>query len=187
MALSHNRNFHSASLLFKILAVASILVLLFVVVHMVMGYFEIYPVPWLREVHFILQNGLPLFLFLTGSFIANKKLRIPLLIFFPVFIIGYTMKTLDFWGVIDVHGIKWIICPALLGLLITYVIHFFAKEPKRILDYLKIIWFLCISYVLFSIYFPIGFRTIYFFEASTWILILLMTLGLIHYFRKPAS
>ncbi|CAN5913322.1 hypothetical protein BH11BAC7_BH11BAC7_08550 [soil metagenome] len=186
MALSPNTNYYNASPLLRISGIACIPVFLFVVVHIVMGYFEIYPVAWLRELHFILQNGLPFFLFLTGTFIHNKKLRIPLLIFFPVFIIGYTIKTLDFWGLIDVHGVKWIICPALLGLLITYVIHFFAKKSKRVLDYLKIIWLLCLSYVLFSIYFPIKFHTIYFFEASTWILILLMTLGLVNFFRKPA-
>ena len=187
MEISRNTHFSNSSLLFKILAIGCIPVLGFVVVHIVLGFFELYPVSWLREIHFILQNGLPFFLFLTGSFIANKKLRIPLLVFFPAFFIGYAIKTLDFWGFIDVRGVKWIICPALLGLMITYTIHFFAKVNKQILDYIKIIWFLIIGYVLLSVYFPIGFKTIYLFETSSYILVLLMTLGLINFFRKPSE
>lgn len=193
MSSTHNRNFHTASLPFRILAIACVPVLLFVAVHMIMGYFEIYPVLWLKEVHFILQNGLPFFLFLTGSFIANRRLRIPLLICFPLFFIGYALKTLDYWGFIDIYEIfpwlklKWVICPALLGLIITYTIHFFSKRNKIILDYIKVIWFLAISYITLSIYFKIGFKTMDLYEASTWILLLLMVIGLIKYFKKPIA
>ncbi len=205
MKLSRNTNFHSASLLFKILAIACIPVLLFVIANVVISYFDIYPVKWLREVHIILQNGLPFFLFLTGSFIANKKLRTLLLIFFPLFLLTYTIKTLDAWEVIDFYEatgnlskaigisglsnvlrIKWIVGVPLLGLLITYTIHFFAKKQKNILDYVKIIWFLTIGYILLSVHFPIGYHVTSIFEISTWILILLMTLGLINFFRKQA-
>jgi hypothetical protein len=187
MSLSRNTHYSNSSLLIRILAIVSMLVFAFVVLNIILEkFFDLYPVAWLREVHFILQNGLPFFLFLTGSFILNKKLRIPLLIFFPVFFIGYAIKTLDFWDYVDVRGVKWIIAPALLGLMITYTIHFFAKKSKKILDYIKIIWFLCIGYVLLSVYFPIGFKTVILFEVSTWLLVLLMTLGFINYFRKPS-
>ncbi len=170
------------------MAIACIPVLAFVVFHMVLGFFELYPVAWLREIHFILQNGfLPFFLFLTGTFIQNKEFRLPLLIFFPVFIISYTIKTLDFWGFVDIRGIKWVMCPSLLGLMITYTIYFFIKRTKKPLDYIKIIWFLIMGYVTLSIYFKIGFKIIYLYEASTWILVLLMALGLLNYFRKPSA
>lgn len=188
MSVLRNTHYSNSSLLIRILAIVSIPVFAFVVLNIILEkLFDLYPVAWLREVNFILQNGLPFFLFLTGSFIRNKKLRIPLLIFFPVFFIGYAIKTLDFWDFVDVRGVKWIISPALFGLLITYTIHFFAKRSKTVLDYIKIIWFLCIGYVLLSVYFPIGFETIFLFEISSWIMVLLMTLGLINYFRKPSS
>ncbi len=200
MTLSPNTHYSNTSLLFKILGITSILVLAFVIFHVILAMLDLYPVPWLREIHFILQNGfLPFFLFLTGTFIHNKKLRIPLLIFFPLFFIAYLLKTLDFWGYVDIQPIrlsifggiyfsiiKWVLCPALLGLMITYTIHFFAKRKKFLLDYIKVIWFLAIGYVTLSIYFPIGFRTMYLYEITVWILILLMTLGLINFFRKPA-
>jgi hypothetical protein len=198
MEISRNTHFFNSSLLFKILAIACIPALVFVIIHMILGYMERYPVAWLRELHSIVQNGLPFFLFLTGSFIRNKKLRIPLLIFFPLFFIAYTLKTLDFHGIIDIHPIKlgegryinivkWILCPALLGLMITYTIHFFAKKQKIVLDYLKILWFLVIGYVLLSVYFPVGFKVMRFFEVSTWLVIVLMIYGLINYFRKPSE
>jgi hypothetical protein len=186
MALSRNTHYSNSSLLIRILAVISVLALAFVVLNIILEkVFDLYPVAWLREVHSILQNGLPFFLFLTGSFILNKKLRIPLLIFFPVFFIGYSIRTLDFWDFVDAPSMKWVICPALLGLMITYTIHFFTKKSKKILDYIKIAWFLCIGYALLSA-FIIGFKTILFFEISSWLVILLMTWGLINYFRKPS-
>lgn len=187
MSASRNTHYSNSSPLIRILAIVSVLVFAFVVFNIILEkFFDLYPVPWLREVHSNLQNGVPFFLFLTGSLIRNKKLRIPLLIFFPVFFIGYAIKMLNFWDLVDVRGVKWIICPALLGLMITYTIHFFTKKSKKILDYIKISWFLCISYVVLSIYF-IGFKTILLFEISTWLLVLLMTLGLINYFRKPSE
>lgn len=187
MSIPQNTHYSNSSLPTRILAILCIPVLAFVVLNIILEKcFDLYPVAWLREVNFILQNGLPFFLFLTGSFIRNKKLRIPLLIFFPVFFIGYAIKTLDFWDFVDVRGVKWIICPALLGLMITYIIHFFTKRSKRVLDYIKIIWFLCIGYVLISVYFRIGFKITYLFEISAWLSIFLMTCGLINYFRKPS-
>lgn len=188
MHISRNTHYSNSSLLIKILGIACILVLAFSFFHIVLVFFEIYPVAWLREIHFILQNGfLPFFLFLTGSFIHSKKLRIPLLVFFPVFFIGYVIKTLDFWGFVDVRGVQWIICPALLGLMITYTIHFFSKRRKILLDYIKVIWFLTIGYITLSIYFPIGFKIIHLYEISVYILVLLMLTGLIRFFRKPSS
>jgi hypothetical protein len=206
MQLSRNTHYSNSSLLFKIMGIACIPVLAFVLVHMLLAFFDLYPVSWMREIHFTLQNGfLPFFIFLVGSFARNKKFRIPLLIFFPLFFIGYSIKTLDFLGVIDYYnwtGLestsqgsgelinllreKWIVCVPLLGLVITYTIYFFVKRSKTITDYIKVIWLLAISYVTFSIYFPIGFKTIYLYEASTWVLIVMITLGLINYFRKPS-
>ena len=187
MHVSRNTHYSNSSLPIRILAIVSIFVLAFVVFNIILEkFFGLYPVPWLREVHSNLQNGIPFFLFLTGSFIRNKKLRIPLVIFFPAFFIGYVIKMLNFWDVVDVHGVKWVISAALLGLMITYTIHFFTKKSKKILDYIKITWFLCISYVVLSFYF-IGFKTILLFEISTWLLVLLMTWGLINYFRKPSE
>jgi hypothetical protein len=187
MSVSRNTHYSNSSLLIRILAFVSILALAFVVFNIILEqFFDLYPVAWLREIHSILQNGLPFFLFLTGSFIRNKKLRIPLLIFFPVFFIGYAIKMLNFWDFTDVYGVRWIICPALLGLMLTYTIHFFAKKSKKILDYIKIIWLLCIGYVMLSIYF-IGFKTILLFEISTWLMVLLMIGGLVNYFRKPSE
>jgi hypothetical protein len=206
MSLPANTRYSNSSLLFKILGIACIPVLAFVLFHMVLTLFDLYPVAWLREVHFILQNGfLPFFLLLTGTFIRNKNFRIPLLIFLPLFFIAYTIKTLDYWGFIDYYNwtglvnkspgsgdfinilrLKWIICLPLLGLMLTYTVYFFVKRSKKIIDYLKVIWLLAISYVTFSIYFPIGKKIIYLYEVSTWVLVLMVIFGLINYFRKPS-
>jgi hypothetical protein len=206
MSTSRNTHYSNSSALFRILAIACIPALLFVLVNVILRYFNIFPVAWLSEVHSIVHNGLPFFLFLTGTFILDKKLRTPLLIFFPLFFISYAIKTLDYWEFFDfyegirqfskwlglpvliqIFKMKWIITVPLLGLLITYTIHFFSKKSKGLLDFIKIIWLFCISYVLLSVYFPIHFYPVEVYEATTWIMTLLMVLGLRNYFRKPSG
>lgn len=184
MEIIRNTHFSNSSLFYKILAFLCFPAMAFVLMNIILARFDIYGKTWIREIDIILRNGLPFFLFLTGSFIRNKKLRIPLLIFFPVFFAGYALKTMDYYGLVDLR-VKWIICPALLGLVLTYSIHFFAKKDKSLLDYLKILWLLMISYVMLSIFFPIGVKIIYFFEGSTYLMLLLMSFGLFEYFRKP--
>lgn len=185
MQISANTNYQNASLLFKILFWLSVVSFGFVLFHFIMIQLEFYPQAWIRELHFTLQNGIPLFLFLTGTFIRNKSLRIPMILFFATFFIAYALNTLDSWGVLEIRNLKWILGPSLLGLLITYLIHFFKKEKKGILDFLKLLWFLCIAYtqlcILFSV---ISFKPFWFFEASTYLEIVLMSVGLFRFYRN---
>ncbi|CAN5406986.1 hypothetical protein BH09BAC5_BH09BAC5_14780 [soil metagenome] len=184
MTNQQNTTYSNSSLLFKILAIACIPAMAFTILNYVLVEFmELTPKSWILELNLILQNGLPFFLFMTGSFIHNKKLRIPLLIFFPIFFIGYTLKTLDFYGFVDLHT-KWIIVPSLVGLMITYIIHFFSKSKKLLLDFLKLAWFIMIGYTLLSLYFHIGYKVVYIFEASFFVMLIIMTIGLIKFFRK---
>ncbi len=179
-----NTHYSNSNILFKILAFACFPAIAFVILNYVLvEIMEYYPQNYIRELNLIIQNGLPLFLFLIGTSIRNKTFRIPITVFLAVFTIAYTLKTLDFFGLIDIR-VKWILCPSLVGLVITYVIYFFTKTTKIFLDYLKVIWFLLLSYVLLSVYFPIGFKTIYLFQTSYFVMLLLMTMGLINYFRK---
>jgi hypothetical protein len=182
--------FSDSPLIIKILAFLCIPAMLFIIMNMILAAYEIYGKIYIREIDIILRNGLPFFLFLTGSFIRNKKLRIPLVIFFPLVFIGYAIKMLDYYDVVDMN-VKWILCPAVFGLLLTYSIHFFAKKQKSPLDYLKMLWLLLVSYILLSVYFSgIGIRFKYFnmiilFEAVPYLMLLLMCYGLFEYFRKP--
>ena len=191
MEISRNTHYSNSSLIIKILAILCVPAMVFVSLNIILAWFEIYGKTWIREIDIVLRNGLPFFLFLTGSFIRNKKLRIPLLIFFPVLFAGYVLKTLDFYGIVDLN-MTWVICPALLGLVFTYSIHFFAKKGKAPLDYLKMTWFLVASYVVLSIFFHIripvkGFGAVRLFEINTYLMLLLMSFGLYGYFRKPGT
>ncbi len=83
------------------------------------------------------------------------------------------------------RGLQWIIGPALFGLFVTYLIHFISKKEKGILDYLKLLWLLCIGYTQLSVLFPIiSFKMFVFFEASTYIFIAMMAIGLFKFIRK---
>jgi hypothetical protein len=185
--IEKNTTYYNSNLLLKVLSWITLAAFGFVIFHLVMMLIGFDPKPWIREVYIDLQNGIPFFLFLTGSFIRNRKLRIPMILFFSVFFIGYVLRTLDFYGLVDIDGNKlsWLIGPPLLGLLITYIIHFFSKPKKKILDYLKVIWFFCISYTLISVVFPIiSYRALYFFYVTIIIFPFMMGIGFFNYFRK---
>lgn len=180
-----NTSYQNSSAVFKILFWLCIPAFIFVLFHQVMMLLDFYPQTWVREIHFNLQNGIPFFLFLTGSFIRNKTLRIPMILFFSVFFLGYVLNSLDSWSIIHIRGLKWLIGPALLGLLITYILHFITKKEKRILDFLKISWFICIGYTQLSVVFPIiSFKMFFFYETSGYLFIALMACGLYKFIRS---
>jgi hypothetical protein len=202
-----NSSYKTSSPFIKILAWLTALAFVFTLFHLAMLQLDYIPNPVLGEIGTDLQHGIPFFFFLTGTSITNKTLRIPWLIFFPVFFISYvTLTVLSLDGIYDweffnitranYQIVKWIVGISLAGLCLTYLVHFlmrnargisnFSQLPKTILDILKLGWLLCLSYAFLSIQFPIGFHGLFFLFLSTWFYVLLMFVGLFLYFRKPS-
>lgn len=179
-----NTSYHNSSLLLKIIFWLTLVALGFVLFHFTLMLLNYQAATWVTEIYFDLQCGLPFFLFLTGTFIHNKKLRIPLLLFFPAFFIGYVLNVLNRYEFISVYHLQYLMGPALLGLFVIYCIHFFQKNKKTLLDFLKIIWLLCITWAFLVPRFTSGFYAGKFLIASMIIFPFLMGIGLYKYYRK---
>jgi hypothetical protein len=211
--MNSNSSYNNSSVFIKILAWLTVVAFGFVLFNMVMLKFNYVPKPALGEIYFTLQNGIPLFLFLVGTCIKNKHLKIPLLIFFPIFIICYFTNVFNNWDVINLRGrsaeiLKWVMGISLACLFLTYFIHFIFKKAKNlfnflkekpslligspfifklgqtVLDLLKLSWFFSIGYALICMKFPIGFYGLTFFNLSIYLFPFLMGIGLFRYFRK---
>lgn len=182
-----NTSYNNSSLLFKILFWLTLVALGFVIFHLIMMLLNYNAKTWVTEIHFDLQCGLPFFLFLTGTFIRDKKLRIPLLLFFPTFFIGYVLNVLNRYDVTSIYHIQYWMGAALVGLFVIYCIHFFKKRKKSLLDFLKILWFFSMSWSFLVPRFTFGFYAGKFLIASLILFPFLMGFGLYTYFRKTVS
>lgn len=210
-----NSSYNNSSVFIKILAWLTVIAFGFTLFNMVMLEFNMVPKPALGEIYFTLQNGIPLFLFLTGTFIKNRYLKIPMFIFFSAFSICYFINVFNNWDFIDLKGssaeiLKWSLGISLTALFLTYIIHFIFSKAKRlfdfrkekfsielgspfitklgqtVLDLLKLIWFFSIAYALICIKFPIGFHGMVFFNLSIYLYPFLMGIGLFRFFRRSS-
>ncbi|HEU4716915.1 MAG TPA: hypothetical protein VFU15_03750 [Bacteroidia bacterium] len=179
--------YSEAPLILRILAWPVIAGCGFVVFHALMLYLGYDAETWVKEIYITLQNGLPFFLFLTGSFVRDKKFRIPLLLFFPLFIACYFINMLYEYDVIGFGVTQWIIGPAELGLFLTYLFFFILEKKKNVTSVLKILWFFCITWAYLVPKFTTGFHAGSFFLASIFIFPFLMGFGLYDFFRKPIA
>jgi hypothetical protein len=103
-----NSSYATASPIIKILAWLTVLAFGFTLFNLVMFHLDyIITDKTFRELCSHLQNGIPFFFFLTGTFIRNKTLRIPLWIFFSVFIFCFAIQDLNYWDVLDITGKNW--------------------------------------------------------------------------------
>ncbi len=168
---------------FSWIAIAGTLFFLFHSVILIAYSATIDPQAWVQEIYFNLFTGLPIFLLFTGKMIGEKKFRIPLWLFLAVFLIGHLINMFNTYEILDVGGLQYPMSVALLGLFITYAIHFVSKS-KSILDFLKIAWFACLMWVYIA---P---RFIQSGHKAGWLLIvaecifpLLMIIGLIQFYN----
>jgi hypothetical protein len=142
-------NYRTAPLLIKLFGWLCIPATLFFVVHTIIQFIYsdtiIYAV-WIDELYHVLWNALPVFLYLSGSMIADKKLRITT----NVFIVLYgSFSLLNFGNAyewVDIPHLQYPQTIALIGLLTTWLIHLFRRK-KHILDLFKFIWLFGLTYV----------------------------------------
>lgn len=178
------QQYASAPVFLKALTWLTIVSFGFVLFHSYMLFTDYEPQRWVQEIYFNLLSGLPFFLFLTGSLIHEKKLRLFTLGFFSVFFAGYVLNILNAWEMVNISGLQWIMGITLLGLLVCYLVHFFRKK-KGVLDFIKLLWFICISYSFLAQRFvPGGGHAGKFLLAAICLFPLLMIWGLFAFFRK---
>jgi hypothetical protein len=179
-----NEKYDTSPLPLKITAWLSLIACGFVIFHTAMLWTNFNPQRWVQEVYFNLLCGLPFFLFLTGTLIHDRRLRIPTALFFTVFFIAYVVNIFNAWEVVSVGRLQYVLGVALLGLFVTYCIHFFRKQ-KDALEYIKMAWFICISYSFLAQRFvPGGGKAGYFLLGSMILFPILMGAGFVKYFRR---
>jgi hypothetical protein len=175
---------------YRLLAYFAVAGTLFYIFHTIILFIfsaTIEPEVWVQELYFNIFLGLPLFLFARGEMISRKSYRLPALIFMGISLLGYGANFLNAYEIIDVSGLQWPTSFALLGLFITYFIHFISKK-KNIADYLKLVWFACIFWVFIAKRFvPHGGYAGWFLIAAQFIFPVMMIAGLFQYFKSPNS
>lgn len=145
------------------------------------------PQAWVQEIYFNLFTALPIFLLFTGTLITEKKYRWPLWVFLGVFIIGHIINIFNTYELADIGGLQYPMSVALLGLFVTYVIHFIRKR-KSVLDFLKISWFASLMWVYVAPRFiQSGHRAGWFLIAAECIFPVMMIVGLIQFYRTKTK
>ncbi len=181
---SHNK---TAPVLIKILAWLAVVATLFFVVHaiiLVVFAETIEPQAWVQEFYLHIFSGLPLFLLLIGSMICERKYRILLWSFLGIFLVGHFINILNTYEILDVGGLQYPMCIALLGLFITYLFHLFNKK-KVLNDFFKLSWFTCLAWVYIAPRFiQSGHKAGWFLLAAQIIFPIMMTVGLFTFFKK---
>jgi hypothetical protein len=181
------RHYSTSPLFLKILSWLTVLGCGFVIFHFYMLWTDYEPQRWVQELYFNLLCGLPFFLFLTGTLIHDKKLRVLTGIFFGVFTICYFLNVLNAWDYLAIGGLQWPLGVSLLGLFIVYLVHF-SRKKIMLLEIVKLLWFISISYsFLAQRFIPGGGKAGYFLLASMFLFPLMMALGFWKYFRKPVE
>jgi hypothetical protein len=183
-------NYRTAPLALKIFAWAAVAGTLFFVSHsiiLIVFSKTIEPEPWLQEIYFNTFCALPIFFLFTGTLITEKKSRIPLWLFLGIFVVGHIINIFNTYELLDIGGLQYPMSVALLGLFITYFIHF-VKKKKDILDFLKVTWFACLMWVYIAPRFiQSGHRAGWFLIAAQVVFPVMMIIGLYSFFRKPKT
>ncbi|MCK6640888.1 MAG: hypothetical protein L6Q81_12475 [Bacteroidia bacterium] len=184
------RHHATAPLWYRLIAYIAVAGTLFYIFHTVILFIfsaTLEPAVWVQELYFNIFVGMPVFLFARGEMISRKSYKYPSLIFMGIAILGYGANFLNAYEVIDVSGLQWPTSFALLGLLITYLIHFITKK-KSLTDYLKLAWFACIFWVFIAKRFvPHGGYAGWFLIAAQVIYPFMMIAGLLHFFKSPKN
>ncbi|HTF04035.1 MAG TPA: hypothetical protein VK826_08415 [Bacteroidia bacterium] len=183
-------NYRTAPLLLKFFAWITILGTLFFVFHSIILIIfskTLEPAAWIQEIYFNSFCVLPIFLLFTGTFITEKKYRIPLWLFLGIFAVGHAINMLNTYEIVDIGRLQYPMSVALLGLFITYLIHFIKKQ-KNVLDFLKIAWFAFVMWVYIAPRFiQSGHKAGWFLIAAQLIFPVMMAIGMYHFFRKPKT
>lgn len=184
------RHHATAPLWYRLIAYIAVAGTLFYIFHTIILFIfsaTVEPAVWVQELYFNIFVGMPLFLFAQGEMISRKSYKYPALIFMGIAILGYAANFLNAYEFIDVSGLQWPTSIALLGLLITYLIHFSTKK-KTLNDVLKLAWFVCIFWVFIAKRFvPHGGYAGWFLIAAQLIYPVMMITGLYKFFQSPKS
>lgn len=148
--MTHNPwgNNKHAPVAIKALAWFSVLATIFVVAHSIIQFVfadDVAFEPWIGELYFALWQATPVFLYLTGSMIAEKKLRITANIFMVFYATYYLVNIGNAYEWVDIPHLQYPASAALIGLLVTWFIHFFRRK-KEINDFFKFVWLFGLVY-----------------------------------------
>ena len=78
---------------------------------------------WIGETYFIVWQSAPLFLYLTGTMISDKKLRITANIFLVLYGVYYILNLGNTYEYVDIPHLQYPASIALTGLTVTWLIH----------------------------------------------------------------
>lgn len=186
MQLHSWQRYSTAPLLLKLMAWCVFVAIGFLLFHSyILQFTEFAPKLWIQELYFNLLCGLPLFLLLTGASIHDKTFRWPVLLLLGVFVIAYVLNFLNFHEITDIYGLSFVMSGALVLLVLLYLAKFFLRE-KTVLDVLKLLWLICMSYsFIANRLIPNGGKQALFtLYAAVAILPFLMIWGMVVFFRK---
>lgn len=178
----------TAPLWIKILSWLTIATTAFFTFHLVILFGfgdQLSPATWITEIYFYVACFFPGFLVLTGSLNRKKKLARVLWIAIALYGICIALNIPNSHEIIEIYHLQFPTSIALLTMLIIYAIHFFQKE-KNALDYVKFLWLFCFVYMyVVPKFVPGGHQAGWFLVGMQFIYPVMMTAGLIQFYRKP--
>lgn len=149
------------------------------------GKFEV--ATWTQELYFNIWVALPLFLLVCGQSLQNKKLNKLLLVFTGLFAVCYLLNIGNAYEWVDIAHLQFPMSIALLGIFTIWIIAVL-KRKKTILDILKLLWLFGLIYsFVVPRFVPSGHEAGNFLLGSMLVFPFMMTIGFIHFFRKPKT
>lgn len=192
MNLNSWRNYRTAPLSIKLLAWLCIPATLFFIFHTFVQFAYETEInegrlaidTWVYELYHFIWWALPFFLFITGTMIAHKKLRILAAISGILFASCYFMNLGNAYEYVDIPHLQYPQSIALLGLFTTWMIHLLRRK-KHFSDIFKFIWLfgLCYSFIV-PRFVRSGHESGNFYLASLFVFPVMMTIGLIYFSNK---
>lgn len=183
-------HFSTAPVWIRIFSILTAATTVFYAFHLVILFaFEaqVSPANWINEIYFYIACVFPVFLLLIGTLSRNKKLaRIawPAALMFGICIALNIPNSME---LINIYHLQF---PASLGLLIALTVYiiYFIRKKKNVLDVIKLIWLFSFAYFyIVPKFISGGHQAGWFLVAMQFIYPVMMTYGLIQFFRTPKT
>lgn len=187
--MTHNPwgNYKHSPTSIKILGWLCIPAVLFFIAHTIIQFVyadDIIFSPWIGELYTMIWLATPLFLYLTGSMIGNKKMRITTNVFLVLYGSCFLLNLGNAYEWVDIPHLQYPMSIALLGILTLWIIHVIRRE-KNILDLFKFIWLFGLTYsFIVPKFVPHKHEAGNFYFASIFIFPVMMIIGLYYFFAN---
>jgi hypothetical protein len=184
------RHYSTSPVWMKILSFLTAATTLFYAFHLFMDFVlkdQFEAAMWVREVHFYIACFFPGFLLLTSTIGENKVRARVMWAAAGLYAVCIALNIPNSHEVIEIYHLQYPTSIALLIMLTVAIIHF-VKKKKNMTDVIKLAWLFSFTYMyVVPRFVPTKHQAGWFVIAMQVIYPIMMTIGLIQYYRKPKN